>query len=205
MYHNSSAQNESNTSKLHSMSKIPIMPIFLDRDGTLIEERHYLCDPDKVELSEKAIEGLALMQEAGLQPIVVTNQSGIGRGYYTVEAMHSVHKRIISELEKSGLAAPRFYFCPHVPEEDCVCRKPKTGMYDQFLSDFVVRNATPLYMIGDKECDILFGRGIRATTILVKTGYGKEYDLEKMAAPDHIVNDLEEAALLIMPKLKDQK
>jgi len=171
----------------------PKRMLFLDRDGTLIKEKHYLCDPDEVELCENAVPGLLAFQSMGFHMVVVTNQSGIGRGYYSEEEMKVVNERIESILESHGIQLSQFLHCPHSPESECDCRKPKTGMLSN-LSKTLGRPWDLSVMIGDKACDIGFARNAEMIAILVKTGYGEHYDFINDLNPDHMVSDLWEAA-----------
>ncbi|MEG6552093.1 HAD-IIIA family hydrolase, partial [Desulfocurvibacter africanus] len=105
--------------------------VVLDRDGTIIVDKHYLADPEGVELLPGAVEGLARLAGAGLGLVVATNQSGIGRGYFGEEDLHLVNARLSEVLAEHGVHIERYYFCPHGPEADCACRKPCTGLLDQ--------------------------------------------------------------------------
>ncbi len=166
--------------------------LFLDRDGTLIVEKNYLSNPDDVELCDKAIEGLKGFLNHGYRIVVVTNQSGIGRGYFSVEEMKRVHKKIDFLLSKYGIRIDQYLHCPHVPDVNCSCRKPKIGMLDSVISKEQIDWKHSL-MIGDKSCDIEFGKNAGMTSILVKTGYGALYDMEAKVLPDVTVVDLLEA------------
>lgn len=180
------------------MQPTPI--IFLDRDGTLIHDRHYLADPAGVELLPNAVEGLGRMQALGGRLVVVTNQSGIGRGYFTVAEMEAVHARIVADLARAGIALEGFYHCPHTPDAGCDCRKPRAGMIHQALAALdldAASAANPLYVIGDKPCDIELGHGVGARSILVRTGYGAAHEAAEDCTPDVIVDDLLEAAAWI--------
>lgn len=167
--------------------------VLLDRDGTIIVERHYLSSPDQVELVPGAGEGLREMADMGCRLIVVTNQSGIGRGYFSEADMHRVHERIACELAAFGVAIERFYFCPHTPEDDCACRKPKPAMAEQAARELGIDLALAV-MIGDKPCDIDLGHQIGATTILVRSGYGASVAAAGSTNAHFIANDLLDAA-----------
>jgi len=167
--------------------------LFLDRDGTLIEEKHYLCDPEDVKLCENVAEGLKLFQSLGFSIVVVTNQSGIGRGYYGVADMHAVHQRIQDLLHFHEIKIEHFLFCPHKPEDNCLCRKPELGLLEEF-SEYQKEVAKDSVMIGDKACDIEFGLRAGMLAILVRTGYGSKYDFEEDAIPHFTARDLLDAA-----------
>jgi len=171
--------------------------ILLDRDGTIIEERHYLSDPQQVVLLPGAVEGLRRLQQRGCQLIVVTNQSGVGRGLFSMAQLDAVHARMGELLDEAGVTLVDILVCPHTPDDHCDCRKPLTGM--------VVRGAakwqfdpTTAFVIGDKACDIDLGRNVGARTILVRTGYGRTEALNPAVKPDVVVDDLSAAASWIV-------
>ena len=153
------------------MSK-PILPIptaFLDRDGTLIEDRHYLHHPDGVHLLPHAVEGCQALMAMGFRLVVVTNQSGIGRGLFTEAEHHAVQARLLTCLQKEGVNLADSFFCPHRPEEGCGCRKPGTGLLEQSAA---VQPHDRQYsvMIGDKGSDVACGQAAGMRTIRVLTG-----------------------------------
>ncbi len=148
--------------------------VFLDRDGTLIVEREYLADPAQVELLPDVGPALRQLQEAGLVLLIVTNQSGIGRGYFTEADMHRVNARMLALLAPFGVKFARIYFAPEAPDQPSLGRKPSP----QFLWDAREEFQLDLhrsYMIGDKRLDLECGwnAGVRRC-ILVRTGYGAE-------------------------------
>jgi len=138
--------------------------VFLDRDDTIIVDRTYLADPALVEFLPGVPEGLARLQAAGYRLVVVTNQSGVGRGLITVEQLHAVHGHIRELLGARGVELFAVRYCPHLPQDDCPCRKPKTGMVTDLLPQVDVRRS---FMIGDREGDMGFGRALGVTTILM--------------------------------------
>lgn len=174
----------------------------LDRDGTIIVEKNYLADPDQVELLPGAAAGLRLMQEAGLGLLVVTNQSGIGRGYFDWPRLEEIHARLIRLLRDAGITLDGIYVCPHLPEEGCECRKPAPGLARQAAREhgFDPRDS---FLIGDKLSDIQFGRNIGAVTILTRTGYGAAGEPEGGVSPDYVVDDLIGAARIIARRLTE--
>jgi D-glycero-D-manno-heptose 1,7-bisphosphate phosphatase len=172
--------------------------VVLDRDGTIIAERHYLSDPEQVELLPGAAEGLRRMAALGLGLIVVTNQSGVARGYFDLARVEEVHQRLRSLLAAEQVALDGIYVCPHGPDADCACRKPRPGLLLEAAAEF---NFDPraCFVIGDKPCDIELGQAVGATTILVRTGYGAEYESAGTLQADHVVDDLVAAAERIAP------
>ncbi len=137
--------------------------VFLDRDGTLIEDCHYLSDPDKVRLLPYTAEGLRLLRDEGFLLLVVSNQSGIGRGYFSIEQMQAVNARMEELLDEQGITLDAVYFCPHTGKETppCNCRKPAVGMAKNAQWDFSL-DLTRCYMVGDKLSDMEFARCFQA-------------------------------------------
>jgi histidinol-phosphate phosphatase family protein len=146
--------------------------VFMDRDGTIIKEKSYTSDPKDVELLPHTVAGIKLLSAKGFKLFVVTNQSGVSRGYFTLQSVYAVHNRMIELLKASGAFIDKIYFCPHSPEDNCECRKPKQGMIKQALQEFEI-DLSRSYMIGDRSEDIGLGKGAGMKTILVLTGYGK--------------------------------
>lgn len=173
--------------------------VLLDRDGTIIVDKNYLSDPAEVEFLPGAIQGLKLLQQHGFELIVVTNQSGIGRGFYTELEMHNVNRRLCDILAQNGvkMSPRRIYFCPHTPEAECTCRKPRTGMALKAQTEwlFDMRRG---YVIGDKPADIELGHNLNLPAVLVKTGYGAAETGLALEMADYVANDLEDAASWII-------
>jgi D-glycero-D-manno-heptose 1,7-bisphosphate phosphatase len=147
-------------------------PVFLDRDGTVIVEKHYLSDPDGVTLEESVVEGLAQLQANGHPLIVVSNQSGVGRGMFTEAAAHAVNHRVDALLRREGIVILAWYLCPHAPETACACRKPLPGMPIAAAREWGLR-LPGSYVIGDKRIDLELADAIGGTGILVTTGHGR--------------------------------
>jgi histidinol-phosphate phosphatase family protein len=148
-------------------------PVFLDRDGTIIVERHYLSDPALVELEAGAAQGLKLLQDLGHPLVVVSNQSGIGRGKFTLDDAHAVNARVAELLAEHGVTIAGWYMCPHAPGTDCTCRKPLTGMAEQARADLSL-SWEGCHVIGDKRIDVELGQALGGTGLLVTTGHGQE-------------------------------
>lgn len=168
----------------------------LDRDGTIIAERHYLSDPEQVQLLPGAAEGLRRMADLGLGLIVVTNQSGVARGYFDLRRVDEIHQRMRRLLAVERVRLDAIYVCPHGPAEDCPCRKPRPGMLLEAAQKFGFEPRA-CFVIGDKPCDIELGQAVGATTILVRTGYGADYASQDIAGVDHVADDLAVAAEII--------
>jgi len=174
--------------------------VFLDRDGTIIEEKEYLSDPDRVVLFPGTAQALKRLQDAGFKLLIVTNQSGIGRGYYTVEDMHRVNTRLVAELERCGVRLEKIYFAPEAPEQPSRGRKPSPQFLFDARDEFGI-DLSQSYMIGDKLIDLECGcnAGVKGS-ILVRTGYGAKCEGLEVQKVDraHVVNSLAEAAEWIL-------
>jgi D-glycero-D-manno-heptose 1,7-bisphosphate phosphatase len=170
--------------------------VILDRDGTLIFERNYLCDPRGVELLPGAKAALHQLRELGLGLIVVTNQSGIGRGYFDFAQLDAVHSRLKELLAADGLWLDGIYCCPHLPDDNCACRKPKTGLLLQAASEHGF-SPEECVVIGDKPCDIDLGRAVGALSVWVRTGHGARLAAMDAGRADAVVDGLEQAARFI--------
>ena len=147
--------------------------VLLDRDGTLIEDRHYLAAPEGVTLLPGVGEALALLQGAGCRLFMVSNQSGIGRGYFEQSAVQACQKRLDGLLADFGVRLADAVWCPHTPEDDCPCRKPRLGLWRDLAERCGLTAATSV-MIGDKRVDLEFGCNAGMPLgILVLTGKGR--------------------------------
>ena len=163
--------------------------IFLDRDGTLIEEVNFLSRLEDLRFFDYTNEAIRLLKERGFLIIVVTNQSGIGREIYTESAMRDIHAQIQIDLTEKLDA---FYFCPHLPTDGCACRKPNLGMIEAACANFDI-DLENSWMIGDKAIDVETGFNAQIKTALVLTGYGKKAAETLERKPDLIAENLLEA------------
>jgi D-glycero-D-manno-heptose 1,7-bisphosphate phosphatase len=176
--------------------------IFLDRDGTLIEEVGYLDRPERVRLYPWSIDAIRAFNRAGLRVVLVTNQSGVARGFLTEAVVDEVHEHIAALLREGGAFIDAYYYCPHHPDgklpefaRSCDCRKPARGLVDRAVREFGI-DPTRSFTIGDRWLDVAFGQAVGGRGILVRTGYGareEERPQEPLVA-DAIVNNLIEAA-----------
>lgn len=171
----------------------PARCVLLDRDGTIIEERHYLADPRQIELLPGAVKALRRLSELGLRLVVITNQSAVGRGYLDQTGLNKIHERLCGLLQAAGVRLDGIYFCPHTPDDECSCRKPRPGLVERASKELVF-DPKASFVIGDKACDIEMGRHIGATTLLVLTGYGAQAG---NVSAEYVVNDLWDATLVI--------
>ncbi|MFX1428604.1 MAG: D-glycero-alpha-D-manno-heptose-1,7-bisphosphate 7-phosphatase [Promethearchaeota archaeon] len=147
--------------------------IILDRDGTLIEDKNYAYKIEDFELLDGVIEGLKLLQNDFLL-FIVTNQSGIGRGYYTIEDFEKFNNHLINIFKKQEIQILKTYFCPHLREENCDCRKPKIKFIEDIIRDFNI-DIKRSWMIGDHPSDIQFGINGGSRTIFLTTGHGDKH------------------------------
>ncbi|MCP4293455.1 MAG: HAD family hydrolase [bacterium] len=172
--------------------------IFLDRDGVLVKDCHYLSDPEKVEILPGVVEALKKFRQAGFLLIGVSNQSGLGRKMISENEFHSVMVKMDDLFEKENLSLDAFYFCPHAPDDHCQCRKPLPGMLQEAGQDFSWAKSKS-WVIGDKESDVALGRHADLGAILVKTGYGeKQKDVvEKKWQRDNRVFVVEDLAAAV--------
>jgi len=170
--------------------------VLLDRDGTIVVDRGYLSDPDELELIRGAGPALARLREQGLGLVIVSNQSGIGRGFLDEVDLERIHTKLAELLASDGTALDGIYCCPHLPTDRCACRKPETALVARAAAEHGFDPAES-FVVGDKACDIELGRRVGATTILVRTGYGEEAAADSSVDAEHIVADLPEAADLI--------
>jgi D-glycero-D-manno-heptose 1,7-bisphosphate phosphatase len=164
--------------------------VFLDRDGTIIKDADYLSRVDELEVFEFAAEALRLLKEKGYLLIVLTNQSGIARGFFDEATMQTVHDALKGRL--NGLI-DAIYFCPHGPDDGCDCRKPGVGMIKQAASEYSIDLANS-WIIGDKKSDIETGFNAGVATALVLTGYGGSELATFNRMPELVAGDLLEAA-----------
>lgn len=169
--------------------------VLVDRDGTLNVEKNYLSAPDQLELIPGAGPALKRLQDADWGICVVSNQSGVARGYFDREQLAKVHRRLEEMLTRFDVRLNGIYLCPHSPDDGCNCRKPLPGMVHQAMAEhgFDPRQA---WTVGDKEVDVGLGHAVGAKSILVRTGYGKRYESETKA--DFIADDLAQAVDLIL-------
>ena len=171
---------------------------FLDRDGTIIADRHYLHRIEQVDLLPGAVDGLRTLEGMGFALVVVSNQSGVAHGKFTEDDVRKVHEYLRTILAEQGIHFRAFLYCPHHPEGSipeyaliCECRKPESGMAKQaegFLGEIDYANS---WSIGDKPTDVAFGQKLGMKTALIRSEY---WTTPPEPKPDFIVNSLLEAA-----------
>jgi len=165
----------SNSNRFHGTNPA----VFLDRDGTINVEKDYLYRIDEFEFTPGAVEAIRLLNQAGYLVVVVTNQSGVARGYYTEADVKTLHAHINQVLNSQGARVDAWYYCPHHEQGKppynlaCDCRKPMPGMLRQAAVDHAI-DLTRSWMVGDKPADIEAGQAAGCRPVLVMTGYGAE-------------------------------
>jgi D-glycero-D-manno-heptose 1,7-bisphosphate phosphatase len=171
--------------------------VFLDRDGTIMEDTSSLGDVERVVLIPSAAVALRRLRDAGYKLFIITNQSGIGRGYFPREVVEQIHAHLDEQFGKAGVQFDRYYVCPHHPEDNCDCRKPKP----KYLLDAAREYGLDLgrcFMVGDRASDIGAGVNAGVKTILVLTGAGQETLTKNETKPDHVAGDIAEAVEWIL-------
>ncbi|RKX29378.1 MAG: hypothetical protein DRP47_01925 [Candidatus Zixiibacteriota bacterium] len=185
--------------------------LFVDRDGTLIVDKNYLKDADGVEFEKGATKALKAARSLGLKIVIVSNQSGVARGYFDIETVERVNRRLLEMLTQEGVEPDALYYCPHHPNgsnplytKECRCRKPAPGMLHQAAFDLGI-NLRRSWVIGDKIDDVNLGRVVGARSVLVRTGHGQEQLLasNRFANRTLVEDNLEAAVEQIRKHLKD--
>ena len=180
--------------------------VFLDRDGTIIEEMGYLSRLDQIALYPWSTAALRALQQAGYVLVVVTNQGGVARGYFNEPFVHEAHRKLDAMLRAEGISVDGYYYCPHDPagsvqgySQPCECRKPAAGLVRRAARDLGL-DIGRSFVVGDKWKDVELAQNVGASGVLVRTGYGREVEA---APPDDVraaavVNTLLDAAEWIL-------
>ena len=178
--------------------------VFLDRDGTLIEEIGYLNDLSRLKLFPYSIDAVRLLNRAGFQIVVVTNQAGIARGIVSESFVHQAHQHIDALMRAGGARIDAFYYCPHHPDGvvdgfnvACTCRKPSPGLWQRAAQDLDL-DLSRSFSVGDRRLDAEAGQAAGTTTVLVKTGHGAAEPATDASTP--VVSDLAAAAAYILER-----
>ncbi len=193
--------------------KMPIKKpaVFLDRDGTVTEEVGYVNHESRLRLLPRSAEAIRLLNECGLLAVIVTNQSGVARGYFDEALVGRVHQRLISLLKEHGAVLDGIYYCPHHPSaglppyrQECKCRKPNVGLLERAAAEMTI-DLVRSYVVGDRIKDIEFGQRLNLKSVFVLTGYGRgEYEYQHdgwTVEPHHIAEDLLDAVRWILDDL----
>jgi histidinol-phosphate phosphatase family protein len=178
--------------------------VFLDRDGTVNVDYGFVCKPEDVKLLPGVVEAIQELNKAGIPVFIISNQSGVGRGYYTEKGVKAVNEEIRRQLEEQGAIVKGFYYCPHAPEENCECRKPKLGLIRQAE----IKSGLDLkryYTIGDKPSDVELARNVGGTGTVVLTGQTKQEDIASWTVqPDFVAQNLFEDVKWILRDIKEK-
>lgn len=173
--------------------------VFVDRDGTINVNVEYLNNPDDFQMYPGVAEGIKILRVNDFKIIVVTNQSGIARGYFTEEILDKIHQKMRKELIKKGADIDGIYYCPHHPDDNCECRKPNTGLLKKAVKDFDIDTGRS-YMIGDRMLDVEAGYKMGLKTVLVPEKWEKVKEEMNMSTvkPDCICDSFYEGAKWII-------
>jgi len=179
--------------------------VFLDRDGTICEEVGYLNHVNRFRMFPFAAEALRRLNDSGYAVIVVSNQSGVARGYFPESLVQQVNQVMVQQLSEAGARVDALYYCPHASSDNCRCRKPKTGMLERAVRDHCI-DLQRSFVVGDRHGDIQLARNTQARGILVRTGYGEGeiawHSAEWSVPPDFIADDLTEAVDWILRQVR---
>ncbi len=178
--------------------------IILDRDGTLNVDTGYLHELEKAVLCEGAAEGLKKLSDAGFRFVVVSNQSGVGRGYFTEQELNATNEKIAALLAEQGVKIEAFFCCTHTPDIGCSCRKPKTGLVEQAEKELGFLRSDIFCTIGDKQADVELAEKINVPSVLVFTGYGRKH-YDKGVRGTYNAKDLNEAADILIEVLNNDR
>ena len=175
--------------------------VFLDRDGTLIKERGYLKNPNRIRFYSSVVPALRRLKRAGLVLVVVTNQSGIGRGYFPRAVLRKIHRIIHDKLRKTGVTLSGIYYCPHAPDDACSCRKPKPGL-PRRAAKALGLNLKKSFVVGDQWRDMELAKRIGAKGVLVLTGAGRGVARTYPTTATKVCRDLNSAGRWIEGEIK---
>jgi D-glycero-D-manno-heptose 1,7-bisphosphate phosphatase len=152
--------------------------VVLDRDGVINEDSaDFIKTPDEWHALPGSLEAIAKLKEAGYEVAIATNQSGVGRGLFSIDTLWDIHRKMLAEIHASGGHVKRIFFCPHPPEDNCDCRKPKPGLLHQIAEHFAC-GFDRMIMIGDAATDLEAAEAVGVRSILVRTGKGAQTEIE---------------------------
>jgi len=170
--------------------------VFLDRDGTITEEGDWFSKAQPPRVIRGAVEALKRLRDAGFLLFVITNQSGVARGYYTEADVERFHQRLRDEFAQAGVEFTEIVYCPHAPDAGCDCRKPHTRFIRELADKYDVE-LSQSWVIGDQTSDIAMGQLNGCKTVLVQTGFAGQ-DERSQADPDLVVSDITQAVCLVL-------
>ena len=139
---------------------------FIDRDGTINANIGYIDNPDSFKMHSGVAEGIKLLNKDGFKVIIITNQSGIARGFFSEETLDKIHDKMKTELSDKGAKIDAIYYCPHHPDDKCDCRKPEAGLLEKAIRDFDI-DIDESFIIGDRMLDVEAGHKVGIKTVLV--------------------------------------
>jgi D-glycero-D-manno-heptose 1,7-bisphosphate phosphatase len=170
--------------------------VVLDRDGTVVIDRGYLADPAGLEFEPGAADALRLLHVRGFRLVVITNQSGVGRGFFSLDRVIAMNERLTAMVDEAGAKLSAIYFCPHTPDAGCDCRKPALGLMNRAVAEL---KFDPKYaiVVGDKDSDMEFGRRAGARTVLLARNLPAAIARPE---PDIVAPNLLEAARTIVTR-----
>ena len=184
--------------------------VFIDRDGTINVDVHYLDNPDDFKMYPEVGEGVKKLKDNGFKIIVITNQSGLARGYFTENDLADIHAKMKREIQKYDVILDGIYYCPHHPDDNCNCRKPNIGLFEKAIKEHDI-DVKKSYMLGDKILDIGAGKKVGITTILIPEPHIRDEFMSEKDEwefnPDYISDDFMDAVEWILKEwiLKDGK
>jgi len=174
--------------------------VFLDRDGTIARDVPYCSRPEDFELLPGVSEGIRLLNEAGFKVIVITNQSGVSRGYFTKEMLEEIHQKMKDDLSKFGAHIDGIYFCPHHPDQGCDCRKPKPTLIYQATQAHGIQ-LDESFFIGDMPLDVVAGYAAGCKACLISSSRTWERNRYSTVEPDFVAHDfLDACSWVVIPK-----
>lgn len=180
--------------------------VFLDRDGTVNRDTGYVKTPEELEVLPGAVEAIARLNRAGARVVLLTNQSGIGRGFLTAEGLDAIHAKLRRLLEAGGARLDAVYYCPHHPDDGCRCRKPQPGLVERAIAELSLDPSGIVYVVGDQRRDVELARGIGARSVLVMTGPASLETMMTLQAdgllPDRVADGLAQAVAWIIQDVR---
>lgn len=171
--------------------------VFLDRDGTLIDERGYLSDPAKIYFYPSVFAALRRLQKAGFRLVILTNQSGVARGYFTLKRLQQINQRFTKLLAAKGVRIDGIYFCPHFPTAGCSCRKPQIGLALRAAKELSL-DLKRAYMVGDQLGDMNMARQLNIPGVMVLTGAGRSLRVQAGTLPTKITSNIATAVKWVL-------
>jgi histidinol-phosphate phosphatase family protein len=171
--------------------------VFVDRDDTVNRDVPYCRHPDDFMLLPGVARGIKSLNKVGLKVVLITNQSGIARGYFTDEILASIHKKMANDLAEQGAHIDAIYYCPHHPDDNCDCRKPKPKLIYQAVAELHI-DLSQSFVIGDRLMDIELATTVGCKGVIVPSGQGKEELKASTIIPDYVAPDFESAVQWVL-------